>query len=82
MAQKELKRELGLFQVTMAGIGYILGAGIYVLIGIASGYAGNAIWLSFLLGSLVAIFTGLSYAELSSMMPRNASKVFFLSFWY
>jgi len=74
MAQKELKRELGLFQVTMAGIGYILGAGIYVLIGIASGYAGNAIWLSFLLGSLVAIFTGLSYAELSSMMPRNASE--------
>lgn len=72
--KQELKRELGLFQVTMAGVGYILGAGIYVLIGIAAGSAGNAIWLSFLLGSFAAVFTGLSYAELSSMMPRNAGE--------
>ncbi|MEM3364050.1 MAG: APC family permease [Candidatus Micrarchaeia archaeon] len=72
--KQELKRELGLFQVTMAGVGYILGAGIYVLIGLAAGYAGNATWISFLLGSFAAIFTGLSYAELSSMMPRNASE--------
>ncbi|MBS3124614.1 hypothetical protein J4437_08370, partial [Candidatus Woesearchaeota archaeon] len=44
----KLKRELGLFQTTVCGVGIILGAGIYVLIGIAAGYAGNAVWISFL----------------------------------
>ena len=39
-----LKRTLGLFQVTVAGVGIILGAGIYALIGIASRDAGNAVW--------------------------------------
>ena len=43
----ELSRHIGLFNLTMYGVGLILGAGIYVLIGEAAGFAGNALWLSF-----------------------------------
>jgi Amino acid transporters len=64
-----LKRELGLLEVTLSGVGIILGAGIYVLIGEAAALAGNAIWISFALAAFIAIFTGLSYAELSSLFP-------------
>jgi basic amino acid/polyamine antiporter, APA family len=69
-----LKRELGLFQVVMYGVGNIIGAGIYVLIGGAAGLAGNLAWLAFVVGALVALFTGLSYAELASMYPKAASE--------
>ncbi len=71
---KKLKRELGLFQVTIAGVGIILGAGIYALLGVAASSAGNATWLAFLISSIIAIFTGLSYAELSSMFEGDAGE--------
>ena len=71
---EKLKRYLGLFSVTLAGTGIILGAGIYALIGIGANLAGNAVWLSFLIASLVAVFTGLSYAELSSMFRVDAGE--------
>ncbi len=70
----KLKRELELWQVTVAGVGIILGAGIYALIGIAAGGAGNATWLAFLISALVAAFTGLSYAELTSMFKGDAAE--------
>lgn len=54
----------------LAGVGIILGAGIYVLVGEAAGEAGGLVWVSFLIAALVTTFTGLSYAELSSMFPR------------
>ncbi len=72
--EPSLKRELGLFQVVMYGVGNIIGAGIYVLIGGAAGLAGNLVWLAFVVGALVALFTGLSYAELASMYPKAASE--------
>jgi len=71
---EKLKRYLGLFSVTLAGTGIILGAGIYALIGIGANLAGNAVWLSFVIASLVAVFTGLSYAELSSMFRVDAGE--------
>lgn len=69
-----LKRALGLFEAVAYGVGIILGAGIYFLIGPASGLAGNALWISFVIGAIVASFTGLSYAELSAMYPRTAAE--------
>lgn len=58
----------------MSGIGIILGAGIYALMGEAAPLAGNALWLSFIISSVVAAFTALSYGELSSMFPSAAAE--------
>ena len=69
---------MGLFQVTMYGVGLILGAGIYVLIGEAAGFAGDSVWIAFALGSVVALFAGFSYAELSSVFPRAAAEYVFI----
>ncbi len=74
----ELKRHMGLFQLTMYGVGLILGAGIYVLIGEATGFAGNSVWISFILGAIVAVFAGLSYAELTALFPRAAAEYVFV----
>jgi len=46
-----LRREIGLLGLTAYGVGTILGAGIYALIGSAAGIAGNSVWISFLLGA-------------------------------
>jgi APA family basic amino acid/polyamine antiporter len=62
----------------MYGVGLILGAGIYVLIGEAVGFAGNSVWISFLLGTIVAIFAGLSYAELTALFPKAAAEYTFV----
>ncbi len=71
--ESSLKRALGLGYTTFFGIGLILGAGIYVLVGRAAAFARDAIWLSVLFATLIAIMTGLSYAELSSMYPFASS---------
>lgn len=69
-----LKRALGLPEVTLSGIGIILGAGVYALIGEAAGLAGNAVWAAFGISAVMAACTGLSYAELSSMFPRASAE--------
>lgn len=74
----ELKRHISLFHLTMYGVGLILGAGIYVLIGEATGFAGNSVWISFLLGTVVAIFAGLSYSELIALFPKAAAEYTFV----
>ena len=53
-------------------IGDILGAGIYALVGKVVGLAGASAWLSFLLAGLLAVLTGLTYAELSARLPLAA----------
>ncbi len=74
----ELKRHMGLFQLTMYGVGLTLGAGIYVLIGEAAGFTGNSMWISFGLGAIVAMFAGLSYAELTTLFPKAAAEYVFV----
>ena len=54
----------------MGGVGIILGAGIYALVGEVAGKAGDAIWVSFLMAAAMAAVVGLSYAELASAFPR------------
>jgi len=70
----ELKRCLSLTEIVVYGVGLILGAGIYVLIGAAAGIAGNMLWLSFILAAIVAGFTALSYAELSALFPQASAE--------
>lgn len=74
MHTDELKRSIGLFQAITYGVGLILGAGIYVIIGDVAAIAGNAMWISFVLAALIAIVTGFSYAELSSIFPKSAAE--------
>ncbi len=66
----ELKRTLGLTECIFFGVGSILGAGIYTLIGKVAGLSGNFIWLSFLIAAVSALFTAFSYAELSAAFPK------------
>jgi APA family basic amino acid/polyamine antiporter len=73
-----LSRSIGLFGSVMYGVGIILGAGIYVLIGPAAGLAGNSVWISFIIGALISSFTGLSYAELSTMFPKAAAEYIYV----
>jgi amino acid transporter len=64
-----LKRVLGLGDIIIFGVGAIVGAGIYAIIGKAAGLAGNTLWLSFSIAAVVALLTGLSYAEFVSRFP-------------
>jgi len=66
----QLKRTLGLAECIFFGVGSILGAGIYTLIGKVAGLSGNFIWLSFLIASFAAMCTAFSYAELSAAFPK------------
>jgi amino acid transporter/nucleotide-binding universal stress UspA family protein len=65
-AEVRLAREMKLLDATMIGVGAMIGAGIFVLIGIAAGVAGPALLLTFVLNGFVALFTAMSYAELGS----------------
>ncbi|HEX6304426.1 MAG TPA: amino acid permease, partial [Anaerolineales bacterium] len=65
-----LSRDLNLFTITMIGVGGMIGAGIFVLTGIAAGVAGPALVLAFLLNGIVTTFTAMSYAELGSAFPE------------
>ena len=72
--QDSLQRSLGALNLTLLGIGAIIGAGIFVLTGTAAAqYAGNAIVLSFVLAGLACAFAGLCYAEFASMIPIAGS---------
>ncbi len=65
-----LSRDLSLFDITMIGVGAMIGAGIFVLTGIAAGTAGPALILSFALNGIVTVFTAMVYAELGSAIPE------------
>lgn len=79
MAQAEekehsLKRTLGAMNLTLLGVGGIIGAGIFVLTGQAAAqYAGPAIILSFIISAVGCAFAGLCYAEFASMIPIAGS---------
>ncbi len=75
----QLKRSLGLVECTLMGVGVMLGAGIYALVGQAALFAGNTVWFSFFAASVVAGFTGLSYAELSSFIPKAGGEYHYVS---
>lgn len=68
-----LKRSLGLFDAAAISIGAIIGAGIFVVIGIAAGLAGSALVVSILLAAAVSLATALSFAELTAWQPKEGS---------
>lgn len=74
----ELIRQLSLPLLIFYGIGTILGAGIYVLVGKVAGEAGFYTPFSFMLASLLAAFSAFSYAELAARFPRSAGEAIYI----
>ena len=74
MQNIELRRVLGLPLFIFYGLGTILGAGIYSLIGEVADSAGMFAPIAFVIAAVIAGFTGLAYAELSSRYPKSAAE--------
>ena len=71
--KKGLHRSLGAFQLTMLGIGAVIGTGIFVLTATAAQKAGPGMMLSFIVAGVVCALAALCYSELSSMVPVAGS---------
>lgn len=72
-----LKRDISLLLLVFYGLGNILGAGIYVLIGEISAISGYYTPISFLVACIIVFFTTLTYAELSSRFPYSAGEALY-----
>ncbi|MEH7461848.1 amino acid permease [Bacillus thuringiensis] len=73
-SQKKLDRTLGALDLTMLGVGAIVGTGIFVLTGVvAAKHSGPAIILSFALAALACAFAAFCYAEFASSVPVSGS---------
>ncbi len=73
----KLRREIGLWGAASVGIANIIGAGVFVLSGVAAGLAGPSVILSFLLAGVVAMLTALSSAELASFITETGASYAF-----
>jgi len=71
--KKSLHRSLGAFQLTMLGVGAIIGTGIFVLTAEAAQKAGPGMLLSFIIAGFVCAVAALCYAEMASMVPVSGS---------
>ncbi|MEJ7746470.1 MAG: amino acid permease [Luteimonas sp.] len=71
--RRSLKRQLGAFDLTMLGIGAVIGTGIFVLTSVAANKAGPGMMYSFVIAAVVCALTALIYAEIASMVPVAGS---------
>jgi basic amino acid/polyamine antiporter, APA family len=69
----ELKRVIGVLDLTALGVGAIVGTGIFVVIGQAASEAGPAVVVAFALAAVSCLFSALAYAELASTIPVSGS---------
>ena len=65
-----LRRDLSLLDVTMIGVGAMIGTSIFVLIGVATAEVGAAVLIVFALNGVMTMFTATTYAELGSSFPE------------
>ncbi len=78
MTTRPLARRIGLPLLTCYGLGTILGAGVYVLIGKVAGSAGMLAPLAFLVAAIVAGITALSYCQLVVLFPRSSGEAYYV----
>ena len=78
----ELKRTIGPAQLMLYGLGSMLGAGIYGLVGKAAGVVGSAVWMAFLVAMVAALLTGVSYASIASRYPKAAGAAYAVQLAY
>ncbi len=74
-----LERSMGWGLLALYGLGSMLGAGIYGLVGRAAEVVGSAVWLSFVIAMIAALLTGLSYASLGSRYPRAGGAAYIIN---
>ena len=74
----QLKPVLGPVQLVFYSVGVIIGAGVYSVIGSAAGLAQQSLWLSFVVGAVVALLTGFSYAEMTTSYPQAGAEYLYL----
>jgi len=79
MTDDELAKDLGLVSAMTIGIGTMIGAGIFVLPGVAAREAGPVVVLSFVLGGVIAMVNALSVSELGTAMPRAGGGYFYIN---
>src|SRR4029078_13017216 len=73
IGKRELPRTIGLFQLSMFGVGATIGTGIFIVLTQAVPVAGPAVVWSFVIAGAVAGFTAICYAELASAVPVSGS---------
>lgn len=78
MARQNSKKPFGLWSAVFLGIGSMVGAGIFVLLGEAGAIAGNLVWISFILGGVIALLSGYSLAKLATAYPSRGGIVEYL----
>jgi amino acid transporter len=79
LKQIGLKKQLGTTQILLYGIGTMLGAGIYVLVGKVAGYAGSLAPLSFLIAGVLAGLTAYSYSILAPRFPKSGGEIVYVA---
>jgi len=72
------KKSFGLWSAMFLGIGSMVGAGIFVLLGEAGAITGNLVWVSFILGGIIALLSGYSLAKLAVVYPSRGGIVEYL----
>ncbi|MFW5929183.1 MAG: amino acid permease [Halobacteriota archaeon] len=79
MSDEELAKDLGLVSAMTIGIGTMIGAGIFVLPGVAANAAGPIVVVSFVVGGLIAMVNALSVSELGTAMPRAGGGYYYIN---
>jgi amino acid transporter/nucleotide-binding universal stress UspA family protein len=79
MADEELAKDLGLVSAMTIGIGTMIGAGIFVLPGVAAQEAGPIVVLSFIVGGVIAMVNALSISELGTAMPKAGGGYYYVN---
>jgi amino acid transporter/nucleotide-binding universal stress UspA family protein len=76
---EELAKDLGLVSALAIGIGTMIGAGIFVLPGVAANTAGPIVVVSFVVGGIIAMINGLAVSELGTAMPRAGGAYYYIN---
>jgi len=79
MGDEELAKDLGLLSALTIGIGTMIGAGIFVLPGVAASTAGPVVVVSFVIGGAIAMVNALSVSELGTAMPKAGGGYYYVN---
>ncbi|MEV7610421.1 APC family permease [Microbacterium sp. NPDC089320] len=79
MSSPEALKRMTVLQATFIGVGSMVGAGIFALLGAAGAVAGSAVWVSFLIAGIIAALQGYSFAKLGATYPSGGGILAYLS---